>query len=67
MSETVKAAGYWDGHAAASQHLRPLIDQLRAERDLLNRTFCELCDELGCEYDNEAALMAIQALKQPEQ
>lgn len=34
------------------------------ERDLLAQAFRDVCDELGCEYDNEEALIAAHDLKQ---
>lgn len=33
------------------------------ELELVGRAFTDLCDDLGCEYDNEASLEAIAALK----
>ena len=30
---------------------------------ILEQSFCEVCDELGCEYDNEAALLAAARLR----
>lgn len=36
---------------------------VKAERDTLAQTFAETCAELGCAQDNEAALMAIHALR----
>lgn len=37
---------------------------MKAERDALALTFAETCTELGCAQDNEAALMAIHALRE---
>jgi hypothetical protein len=36
---------------------------VKAERDILVQTFAETCAELGCAQDNDAALMAIHALR----
>lgn len=33
------------------------------ERDILHTAFADVCDELGCAYDNEAALFAVHQLR----
>jgi len=34
-----------------------------SDADDLERCFTDVCDQLGCAYDNEAALFAVDALK----
>jgi exonuclease VII large subunit len=38
-------------------------DRYKGERDIVCKSFEELCDELGCPHDNEAALLAADKLK----
>ena len=38
------------------------IERLTADRDNLEQSFVDVCAELGCEHDNEAALMAVHSL-----
>lgn len=40
------------------------IARLRGSVDLLDTMFAETCDEIGCECDNEAALLAVHAMKE---
>lgn len=39
------------------------IRQAEERAALMERVFCDACDEAGCEYDNEALLLAISKLK----
>ena len=54
------------GHAAATalEAKDKEIEALRADLHIVEGAFTDVCDELGCKYDNEAALEAVAALKE---
>ena len=43
--------------------LRAENERLRGDVKIIETSFTEVCDALGCAYDNEAALMAADALR----
>lgn len=49
--------------AAARNESTRIISGLLEDVETINKSFTDLCDALGCKYDNEEALMAVDSLK----
>ena len=55
--------GQWQPAAIEIEALRARVAKLEGDVKIIETSFTDVCDALGCPHDNEAALFAVDALR----